>query len=502
MTDLPSTLGELAGRRPDDLALADDHRRLSWAELDELTHRIGNGFEALGLEPGDHMALVATNRVEFVVCMLAALRTGLTMTPVKTNWTASEIGYVLDDAGSRVVVTDVDTGRRAGADAGLAVIDLDDDFAGWVAAQAATPLPPGRCGYRIPYTSGTTGRPKGVRREADATTAFEQWWTNSGLGSRALGLPRDGVHLMVSQLFHGAPLAFGLGALAAGAPMRIMTRWNADAAVDLLNDGVTASIMVPTMFRQLLALPEQRRSQLDPSGFVCILHGGEACSIELKQHMIDWWGPVFVEYYGFTEGGMALCSSQEWLERPGTVGRPMGSQKVLIVGDDGEILGPNQPGTVYFMRPEGRAAFRYINADDKTDAAFRPDGAFTVGDIGYVDEDGYLFLSGRSAELIVSAGVNVYPAEIEAVIFEVDGIDDAVVAGGPDPERGEQPVAFISVAPGYDHEAVVAAVEAACVEHLAGYKRPRRIEIRDAIPRDPTGKALRTAMRAELWDGA
>lgn len=501
-TRRPTTLAELAGREPSDVALIDDRRRVSWGELDEATHRIGRGFEAAGARPGDHVALVATNRVEFVVTMLAMLRTGLTMTPVKTNWTPSEIGYVLADAGTRLVVTDVDAGRHAATAAGLPVVDLDDDFERWCARQDPTPLPPGRTGYRIPYTSGTTGRPKGVRREADATTPFEQWWQGSALGSQALGLPRDGIHLMVSQLFHGAPLAFGLGCLAAGAPMRIMTRWNADEAVDLLNDGVTASIMVPTMFRQLLALPAERRAQLDPSGFVCILHGGESCPIELKRRMIEWWGPVFVEYYGFTEGGMALCTTEEWLERPGTVGRPMGAQKVLVVGDDGEVLGPHQPGTVYFVRPEGRAAFAYVNADDKTDAAFRSDGAFTVGDVGYVDEDGYLFLSGRSAELIVSAGVNVYPAEIEAVIFEVDGVDDAVVAGEPDEERGEHPVAIVSLAEGADRVTVLAAIDAACREHLAGYKRPRRVEVRDEIPRDPTGKALRTALRDELWGRA
>ncbi|MCB0996994.1 MAG: AMP-binding protein [Acidimicrobiales bacterium] len=500
--DTPTTLAELANRHPDELALADDHQQVTWAELDALTHRIGNGYEAVGLVPGDHVAVVATNRVEFVISMLAALRAGMTMTPVKTNWTATEIAYVLQDASSRVVVTDVDPARRAATELGLPIVDLAAGFDEWVAHQDPSPLPQGRTGYRIPYTSGTTGRPKGVRREQDASTPFETWWTSSGMGSQALGLPRDGVHLMVSQLFHGAPLAFGLGALAAGAPMRIMTRWNADAAIDLLNDGVTASIMVPTMFRQLLALPEERRAQLDPSGFTCILHGGESCPVELKQKMIDWWGPVFVEYYGFTEGGMALCTTAEWLERPGTVGKPMGAQEVLIVDENGEVLGPHQDGTVYFRRPEGRAAFRYLNADDKTDAAFRADGAFTVGDIGHVDEDGYLFLSGRSAELIVSAGVNVYPAEIESVIFEVEGVADAVVAGGPDDERGEHAVAFISVAPGTDPAAVVEAVEAACAEHLAGYKRPRRIEVRDEIPRDPTGKVLRTAVRKELWEGA
>jgi long-chain acyl-CoA synthetase len=210
---------------------------------------------------------------------------------------------------------------------------------------------------------------------------------------------------------------------------------------------------------------------------------------------------VFTEYYGFTEGGMSICTSAEWRARPGTVGKPAQNQELFIVGDDDRVLGPNEIGTIYFRRPEGRAAFRYMRAEEKTQQAFRADGSFTVGDLGYADADGYLYLSGRSAELIVNAGVNIYPAEIESVIFEVAGIDDAAVAGAPDPERGEHPVAFITIAPGADPQTVVAAVAAACKEQLAGYKQPRRIVVRTEIPRDPTGKTLRTRLRDELRAG-
>jgi len=277
-----------------------------------------------------------------------------------------------------------------------------------------------------------------------------------------------------------------------------MSRWDADRSVDLLSDGVTASIMVPTMFRQLLALPEERRTQLRHEQFECILHGGEGCSVELKRRMIEWWGPVFTEYYGFTEGGMTLATSAEWLERPGTVGKPFTGQLIDVIGEDGNALPPGEVGTVYFRRTEGRI-FRYKNAAEKTDAAYRDDNSFTVGDMGYVDADGYLYLTGRSAELIVAAGVNVYPAEIEAVVFEVPGVSDACVVGGPDPERGEQPVAFIVLAEGHSADEVTAAVDAACATELAGYKRPRRIVPCDEIPRDPTGKTLRVKLRETLW---
>ncbi len=492
----PSVLAELTGRDPHDLALEDDTHQLSWAELDRRTHAIGRGLLDAGASPGDHVGLVCSNRTEFVEIMLACFRAGLKMTPIKTNWTASEIGYVLDDAGSALVATD--TLAAADAAGERPVIWIGDGFDAWVNGQDPTPFPAGGTGFRIPYTSGTTGRPKGVERTLDSESTFEQWWSLSSLGAQGLGLPRDGKHLMVAQLFHGAPLAFALGALANGTPMRIMDRWDADRAVDVINDGVTATIMVPTMFRQLLGLPAERRAELDYSGLATVLHGGEPCPVPLKRGMIEWWGPIFTEYYGFTEGGMTMCSSPEWLARPGTVGTPIGGLSIQIVDDNGELLEPGEAGTVYFRRPEGRY-FRYINADDKTDDAYNDDGYFSVGDIGYLDEDGYLYLSGRSSEVIVAAGVNIYPAEIEDVIFAVEGVADACAVGGPDPDRGERVVVFLAVTDGFDADEVTAAIDVACAEHLAGYKRPRRYIIRPTVDRDPTGKVLRTKLRDQLW---
>lgn len=492
----PSVLAELARREPDDLALEDDKHQVSWAELDRRTHAIGWGLLAAGASPGDHVGLVCSNRTEFVEVMLACFRAGLKMTPIKTNWTATEIAYVLDDAGSALVVADTPAARDAAGD--RPVVWICDDFDTWVNVQDPAPFPAGGTGYRIPYTSGTTGRPKGVERTLDSESTFEQWWEFSSLGAQGLGLPRDGKHLMVAQLFHGAPLAFALGALANGAPMRIMARWDAERAVDVINDGVTATIMVPTMFRQLLALSNERKAELEHTRLATVLHGGEPCPVPLKQRMIDWWGPILTEYYGFTEGGMTMCISQDWLARPGTVGTPIGELAIQIVGDNGEILGPREPGTVYFRRPEGRY-FRYINADDKTDDAYNDSGFFSVGDIGYLDEDGYLYLSGRSSEVIVAAGVNIYPAEIEDVVFAVDGVADACAVGGPDPDRGEQVVVYLAVSDGFAPDDVTAAIDAACNEHLAGYKRPRRYIIRPTVDRDPTGKVLRTKLRDELW---
>jgi long-chain acyl-CoA synthetase len=493
------TLWELTGRRPEDLALEDARHRLTWSELEERTNAVGHGVEAMGLSPGDHVAVVVGNRTEFIEVVLGVQRAGMVVTPLKTSWTPAEIAVVLDDAHSKLVVTDVDAARRAATDAGIPLLDVDG-FNGWIDAQDHGPLPAGRRGWRMSYTSGTTGRPKGVVHAWSGQSPFWEAFTRSTGWAEAAQLPGDGAHLMASQLFHGAPLTFGLAALARGAPMRIMPRWDPSDFLRALGDGVASTTLVPTMFRHLLARPEAQKTAADTSALRTVLHGGEPCPPDLKRRMVDWWGPVFVEYFGFSEGGMTLASTEDWLARPGTVGRALPHQEILVLDVDGGRLPAGAEGLVYFrFLDHGR--FTYFGDPAKTEAAYGPDGAFTAGDIGWLDEDGYLYISGRGAEVIVTAGVNVYPAEIEAVVDSVDGVSDVGVVGGPDPERGEQVVAFVVPATGTVDDDVVAAVEAACNERLAGYKRPRRIVLCDEVPRDPTGKLLRTRLREGLWGG-
>ncbi len=492
------TIGELARHKESDPAIKDDFRSFNWGELDRRISALGQGLQGLGLKELSHVGIVVSNRIEFLESYIATMKAGFTQTPVKTSWTAEQISYLLKDAKSRAVITDIPAAREAAAALDIPVVDLDDDYDIWLDAQNPEPLPVGGCGYRIPYTSGTTGQPKGVSRIVDVEQPFEEWAKQQAAGAEGVGFPRDGWHLMVSQMFHGAPTTFALGSLLNGAPMKIVSRWSADKFADWLTPDVTATIMVPTMFRQLLALDDQQRAAIDFSSLEFVMHGGESCPIELKRQMIDWWGPVFSEYYGFTEGGMTLANSRQWPERPGTVGLPIGNMEVSVVGEDGKKLGPNEEGELCFLRPEG-AYFKYVNDEQKTSKAYQSDGSFGVGDIGWLDEDGYLFISGRSAELIVAAGVNIYPAEIEAVLFEVGGVLDAGVAAGPDPERGEQPVAFLALKEGFDSDAVAAAAEELCKEKLAGYMNPRRFVIKDELPRDPTGKLLRKDLRAELW---
>ncbi|HYC21352.1 MAG TPA: AMP-binding protein [Candidatus Bathyarchaeia archaeon] len=502
---------ELAGASPASIALEDAVRAVTWAELDERTTALGHGLEELGLAPGDHVALMTSNRTEFIEALLGAMRAGMVVTPVKTSWTPVEVEYLLKDAGTRAVVTDVDAGRAAASAAGIATIDLERgvggrSFASWLGAQPSSPLPRDRRGWRMSYTSGTTGRPKGVRRFVDG----QRPWCESFAASRSLAetlhLPTDGPHLNVSTLFHGAPLAFALALLAAGCRLRILRRWDAEDALAELARGIRSTCMVPTMFRQLLALPEAQRAAWRAPELRAILHGGEPCPQHVKRSMIAWVGPILSEYYGMTEGGMTVATSAEWLARPGTVGKAALGMEVEILGPRGERLAPGEQGTIYFRRP-GERMFEYRNSPEKTEAAHSSDGAFTVGDIGYVDADGYVFISGRTADVIVSSGVNVYPAEIEDLLANLPAVRDVCIVGGPDAVRGETPVAFVVLERGGasgDPEGdsrLLATIEAACEELLAGYQRPRQLLVRDSLPRDPTGKLLRHLLRSELWQG-
>jgi long-chain acyl-CoA synthetase len=502
-------LWEPSGRRPIEPVLADVGSTLSWQDLEWRTNAFAHGLEGSGLAPGDHVLLVAGNRHEFIEALLGAMRAGMVVTPAKTGLTEEELVYLAEDAGTRAVVTDRVPARLLARRLGLALVDLDEGYETWLQIQSGDPLPADRAGWRLPYTSGTTGRPKGVVQSTSGTVPFWRAWAGNVAFAQRLQLPGRGWHAMLSRLYHGAPLNFGLAAMASGAAMRILPRWSPEAALDDLRDA-TSTCMVPTMFRQLLSLPEEHRRQFDPTGLVTVVHGGEPCPVELKRRMIAWWGPVFLEYFGFTEGGMTLATTDEWLAHPGTVGRPS-AQRVIIRGPDGESLPARTEGQVYFTPPDGGTRdFAYLHDDEKTRGAHAVDGSFTAGDIGWVDDEGYLYISGRASEVIVSAGVNVYPAEVEAVILEVPGVVDACVVGGPDPERGEQVVAFVTLpaevvdttAPTAREEqpgTILSAIERACDERLAGYKRPRQVLVRPNIPRDGTGKLLRRVLRDELW---
>jgi long-chain acyl-CoA synthetase len=332
-----TALHELAGVAPDAIAVDDGDQQVSWIDLDLRSTMIGNGVESLGATPGSHVAICVSNRAEFVEASIGAWRAGCSYTPLKTGWTPDEIGGVLDNAETRVVITDRDSPRVAARDRGLAVIDLDDGYERWLGAQSISPLTGDRFGFKMSYTSGTTGRPKGVRLPGSGTTPFDQAWAGLAYWAEVQQLPREGTHLFLSRLFNGAPNTFGFGAMARGATMRILRSWDPAAALAALSaPDVTSTIMVPTMFRQLLALPDVDRSVRPAPAIRTILHGGEPCPIPLKEAIADWFGEVLLEYYGFSEGGFTIVLPDEWRDRPGTVGRPIGGMAVKILDDDGD----------------------------------------------------------------------------------------------------------------------------------------------------------------------
>ncbi|HVV76677.1 MAG TPA: AMP-binding protein [Mycobacteriales bacterium] len=495
------TIADLSGVDDDSrIAVEDGTTQVTWSELERQTNRFGHGLESLGAKPGSHVAICVSNRVDFVVALIGAWRAGCAFTPLKTGWTAPEVDAVLEDARTAVVVTDRDGAREAARGRGVPVIDLDaGDYAGWLAGHSDAPLPDDRCGYKMPYTSGTTGRPKGVVMRGSGGATFATGWAGIAYWAKALELPGDGVHLFCSRLFNGAPQTFGFGALARGATLRILRRWDAaEALAELRRPDVTSTILVPTMFRQILALPPEQRDGPTPT-IHTVLHGGEPCPVALKEAITDVLGDVLVEYYGFTEGGMTVVRRDEWRARPGTVGRPLPGMAVEVVGADGQELPANAEGTVYFTPSKGRM-FRYQGDDGKTEGAHRGD-SFTVGDIGRIDEDGFLYLCGRAAEVVVSAGVNIYPAEVDQALADVPGIADLAAVGAPDDDRGEVVTLFVQLTPGADEVAVRAAIEAAAGERLAPYKRPRAVHVVDELPRDQTGKLLRRVLRDRLWQG-
>jgi long-chain acyl-CoA synthetase len=493
MTDLAS----LSARDPDDVAVEDGHHRVSWRELDERSTRAGRGLEALGATPGTHVAICVSNRVEFVDAVLGAWRAGCAYTPLKTGWTTDEVGAVLDDARTAVVVTDRDGARTAATERGIPVVDLDAGYAEWLSDQDATALPESRCGFKLPYTSGTTGRPKGVVMAGSGKTPFAAGWAGLAKWAEALRLPGDGVHLFVSRLFNGAPQTFGFGAMARGATVRILPRWDPAAALAALAaPDVTSTIMVPTMFRQLLSLPGVDRSASPAPSLRALLHGGEPCPLPVKEAIASWFGDVLVEYYGFTEGGLTIVGPQEWRTHPGTVGRPLPGMRVRILDEGGADVAPGEVGTVYFQSDAGRR-FSYQGDEGKTAGAHHGD-AFTVGDIGRLDDDGFLYLSGRAADVVITAGVNVYPAEIEQALSDVDGVADLCAVGVADETRGEVVALQVVLTPGAGEADVLAAIDETGQRRLAPYKRPRSVVVVESLPRDETGKLLRRVVRDRL----
>lgn len=495
-------LAHWSAQQPHVPAIVSPHGDRTFAELNGRANRLARALRRCGLGPGDALALMVANRPEFAETVAACQRTGMRFTPINWHLTADEVAYIVADCRARAFVADARFAgvaaaaaeRAPGAEVRVAVGGGIPGFTPYdeaVAAEDPTDLADPVLGGSMLYTSGTTGRPKGVHRsEQPPTTAL----------ARAFGYePGASVHLCTGPLYHAAPLAFSLAApLNAGAGVVLMDGWSPGETLRLVAEHrITHSHLVPTMFHRLLRVPEHERAAADVSSLRLVLHGAAPCPVHVKRAMIEWWGPVLVEYYAATEGVGTFVTSQQWLERPGTVGRPPSPDHIRVVDPaTGEDLPPGEVGTIYIKAPD-RGRFEYFGDAAKTRSSYLGDH-FTMGDVGYLDNDGYLYLTDRSADLIISGGVNVYPAEVEAELLAHPDVGDAAVIGVPDDEWGEIVVAVVEPGPGIEPSTRLAdRLAAHCREHLAGFKCPRRVEFVAQLPRTDTGKLYKRRLREE-----
>lgn len=502
-----------AAEHPERTAITSPHGDRTFAELNARTNQLVRALRARGLRPGDGVAIVSRNRPEFAELQFACLRAGLRLTPVNWHGTPDEVSYVVDDCEARALLVDAAfdaAGEQCLAVAGdrlVARLAIGGAVAGFEDYEAALAQQPGFdiddpvLGDVMLYTSGTTGRPKGVRRPPpDPATA--------GLGLKAMTAvfgyrPEEGdVSLATGPLYHSGPLNICMQwPISAGVPVVLMDRWSAAGMLELIErHRVTHTFCVPTMFHRLLALEEEERSRYDVSTLRFIIHGAAPTPVDDKRRIIEWFGPIVTEIFAATEGPGTFVSSQEWLERPGTVGRP-NPDDVRILGDDGTPMPVGEPGVVHLRSPGG-AGFEYFKAPEKTAEAVRGE-FFTVGDVGYLDEEGYLFLTGRSAELILVGGTNVYPAEVDDVLLLHPAIHDAAAVGVPNAEWGEEVKAVVSLREGERaSEALAEAIVAHCRERLPTIKVPRSVDFVDEVPRSEAGKVYRKRLRDRYAAGA
>jgi len=495
---------DLASKDPDVLALDDLTRRRTRAELVDRVTRIARLLrDDLGLRPDDRVAVLMGNRAEYVELVWGALLAGVWLVPINWHLQADEVAYILADSDARVVFADEEHEQVVRELATTRVLVTGDAFEDALSAASNEPMPAdGPAGATMIYTSGTTGRPKGVKRARPATLGDAM----AGLArsGRALGLDGSGPHLITGPLYHAAPLLFAIYDQAAGAPVIIMPRWDGRRALELLVErGVRHTHMVPTMFVRLLQLPDDVRARFDASSLQLVLHGAAPIAEHTKRAMIEWWGEILVEYWGATEGGVAtLVDSADWLAHSGTVGRPIPTFEVFAVDDDGGKLAADEPGLLYCRHKQLTDVFEYHGDAAKTAEAYLEPGAFTTGDVGRVDDDGYVYLSDRASSMIISGGVNIYPAEVEAVLQQHEAVADVGVFGIPDDEWGEAVKAAVELHAGTEASAELEAdIIAFGRARLAAYKVPRSIDFEARLPRQDTGKLYTRLLRDRYWQG-
>ncbi|MFM7224647.1 MAG: AMP-binding protein [Actinomycetota bacterium] len=506
--------GRHARERPDHPAyvMAGTGEVVTYRQLDERSNRVAQLLHAAGLRFGDHIAVLMENRSEYFEPCWAAQRSGLTYTCINSHLTADEVAYIVDDCDARVLFTSDTLAEVATAIVertpkverrlvvGPTAVPGHEPYEEAIAGHPATPLTEELEGSRMLYSSGTTGRPKGVRYTAERRLVGDLP-AEMGMMTGFWGFGPDTVYLSPAPLYHSAPLFYCMSTMRLGGTCIVLERFDPEAALAAIERyRVTHSQWVPTMFVRMLALPDEMRSRYDLSSLRVAIHAAAPCRVDTKQQMIEWWGPIIDEYYSATEGmGATYISAADWLAHPGSVGRTL-LAPIHILDDEGADLPPGEIGTVWFEPPPGRPGFAYHKDDAKTREATDARGWSTVGDIGYLDDDGFLYLTDRRSFMIVAGGVNISPQEIEDLLASHPAVADAAVFGIPDADLGErvhavvQPLDWDAAGPDLADELL-----AHCRARLSAQKCPRAIDFERELPREDTGKLFKRRLRDRYW---
>ncbi len=492
---------------PDKPAVVDpDGKITTFAQINATANKLTRLFRQHGLVAGDSLALVCSNRAEFVAVQAATLRSGLRITPVNWHLTADEIAYIIRDCEAKVLVGEarVATLPAAAAECPGLVLKLAvggpiegfQDYEAALAPLDGADITDPVLGNQMMYTSGTTGRPKGVFRPAPVVTP-QAMYAMRGYD------PETSIQLCAGPAYHAAPLAFDIrAAMGAGVPLHFIDKWDSELVLRTISEQkVTHLHLVPIMFQRLLALPPEVKAKHPIDHVKYIVHGAAPCPPEVKQAMIEWFGPILSEYYAGSEGGAGFTiTSEEWLKKPGSVGKRPALLQVRILDEQGNELPPGTPGGIYHQLPPG-GGFTYYKDDAKTQSN-RVGDFFTMGDVGYFDEDDYLFLTGRNAETIISGGVNIYPQEVDNELIKHEAVADSSTVGIPHDEWGEQVRAVILLKPGYQpSDELAQEILAFGRQTLAAYKVPRGLDFVSELPRSEAGKIQRNKVRAPYWEG-
>jgi long-chain acyl-CoA synthetase len=503
------------------LGITSGDRRRTHAEIADRVARIASGLERLGVARGDSVCMLMRNDIAFLEAAYAAMRLGAYGVPINWHFKPEEINYVLRDSGTCVLIAHADMLHqlREVIPTGVIVLsvptppeilasyridpdqlvtpDFAVEFEPWLAEQSPYHGPTVPQPQNMIYTAGTTGHPKGVRRHAPT---LEQRAHAERMRAMIYGLKPGARALLPGPLYHSAPNSFGIRAGGLGGALVLMPRFEPEDFLRLIEvQRIDTVFMVPTMFIRLMKLSPAVRAKYNVSSLRHVIHAAAPCPAEVKRAMIEWWGPVIYEFYGSTESGaVTFANSEDALRKPGTVGRISPGAELRFIGEDGNVLPPGEIGEIY-SRIQDNPDFTYHNKPEKR-AEIERDGFITSGDVGYIDADGYVFICDRKRDMVISGGVNIYPAEIEAVLHAVPGVHDCAVFGIPDQEFGEALMAVVEAQPGMMLD--VSDIRAKLKISLADYKVPKHIEIQAQLPREDSGKIFKRRLRDPYWERA